>query len=150
MTSEPETIRAVRELLEAQTTMTLATADEHGNAFATPLFYYPQSDLTLFWLSSADSRHSANLRVRPQASVAVYAPVNRWKKIRGAQLQGTVSEVSDPQQRRQIIAGYRRRFRLGALLSAAIMQSTLYAFRPNWIRYIDNSKGFGYRVEMDV
>jgi uncharacterized protein YhbP (UPF0306 family) len=151
MTSEPDTIRWVRELLESQSTMTLATVDEHGNPHAAPLFFLLRNDhLTLYWLSSADSRHSINLRTRPRVAVAVYASVNRWEKIRGVQLEGTATEVSDPQQRREIIAGYRRRFRLGALLSAAITQSTLYAFRPNWIRYTDNSRGFGYHVEIEM
>jgi uncharacterized protein YhbP (UPF0306 family) len=150
MTSELDTIRCVRELLESESTMTLATVDEHGSPDAAPLFFFLRNDLTLYWLSSADSRHSVNLRARPQVAVAVYASVNRWEKIRGVQLEGTATEVSDPQERREIIAGYRRRFRLGALLSAAIMQSTLYAFRPSWIRYTDNSRGFGYHVEMEM
>jgi uncharacterized protein YhbP (UPF0306 family) len=150
MTSELDTIRCVRELLESESTMTLATVDEYGNPDAAPLFFFLRNDLTLYWLSSADSRHSVNLRSRPQVAVAVYASVNRWEKIRGVQLEGTATEVSDPRQRREIIAGYRRRFRLGALLSAAITQSTLYVFRPNWIRYTDNTRGFGYHVEMEM
>ena len=84
MTSdELDTIRCVRELLESQSTMTLATVDEHGYPNAAPLFFFLQNDLTLYWLSSADSRHSMNLRARPRAAVAVYASVNRWEKIRG-------------------------------------------------------------------
>jgi uncharacterized protein YhbP (UPF0306 family) len=151
MTSdEIDTIRCVRELLESQSTMTLATVDEQGHPDAAPLFFFLQNDLTLYWLSSADSRHSINLRTRPQVAVAVYASVNRWEKIRGVQLEGTATEVSDPQQRREIIAGYRRRFRLGVLLSAAITQSTLYGFRPRWLRYTDNTRGFGYHVEMEM
>jgi uncharacterized protein YhbP (UPF0306 family) len=152
MTSEPDTIRSVRELLESQSTLTLATVDEHGNPDAVSLFFFLRngSGLTLYWLSSADSRHSLNLRARPRVAVAIYACVNRWEKIRGAQLEGTATEVSDPLERREIIAGYRRRFRLGTLLSAAISQSTLYAFRPSWVRYTDNSRGFGYRAEMEM
>ena len=150
MTSKLDTICCVRELLESQSTMTLATVDEHGNPDAAPLFFFLRNDLTLYWLSSADSRHSINLRARPQAAVAVYASVNRWEKIRGVQLEGTATEVLDSMQRREIIAGYRRRFRLGALLSVAIMQSTLYEFRPSWMRYSDNSQGFGYRVEIKM
>ncbi len=156
MTSdELDTIRCVRDLLQSQSTLTLATVDEQGHPDAAPLFFFlqndlPQNDLTLYWLSSADSRHSINLRVRPQAAVGVYASVNRWEKIRGVQLEGTATEVSDPRQRREIIAGYRRRFRLGVVLSAAITQSTLYAFRPRWLRYTDNARGFGYHVEMEM
>lgn len=151
MISQPDTLGSVRELLESQSTLTLATVDENGHPIATPLFFFLRDDdLTLYWLSSADSRHSANLRARRQVAIAVYASVNRWEKIRGVQMEGTVNEVPDPVLRREILAGYRRRFRLGMLMSAAISQATLYAFRPNWLRYSDNSRGFGYRDEMQL
>ena len=145
-----ETLASVRELLESQSTMTLATVDGQGRPFATPLFYLPRPDLTLCWLSSADSRHSASLRRNPRAAVTVYPVVDRWKRIRGVQMEGAVREISDKTERRQLLTIYRRRFRLGPVLSAAIRQATLYSFRPAWIRYLDNARGFGYKIELDL
>jgi uncharacterized protein YhbP (UPF0306 family) len=63
-------------------------------------------------------------------------------------MEGDVREVSDARERRAMLAGYRRRFGLGAALSAAIAQATLYVFRPSWIRYLDNGRGFGYKAEI--
>ena len=91
MTSELDIIHAVRELLESESTMTLATVGGDGNPYIAPLFFLLRDDLTLYWLSAADSRHSLHLRARPQAAVAVYASVNRWEKIRGAQMEGVVA-----------------------------------------------------------
>ena len=148
--AERDTLAAVRDLLESQSTMTLATTDDQGRPYATPLFFLLRPDFTLCWLSSADSRHSSNLRRRPQAAVAIYASVNRWEKIRGVQMEGAVEEISDAAERRAIMAGYCRRFRLGTVLSVAIAQATLYRFRPSWIRYLDNARGFGYKAELSV
>jgi len=148
--AELDTLACARELLESQSTMTLATVDDHGQPYATPLFYFPRPDLTLCWLSSAESRHSVNLRSRPRASVAVYASVNRWEKIRGVQMEGAVQEILDAVERRATLSAYRRRFRLGTVLSLAIAKATLYSFRPSWIRYLDNARGFGYKVELNL
>ena len=145
-----ETQKAIEALVQGQSTLVLSTVNADGTPHATPLFYLAGEELELYWFSDASSQHSANLTRDRNVAVAVYASVNRWEKIRGVQLEGTANEVSDPQQRREIIAGYRRRFRLGALLSVAIAQSTLYAFRPSWIRYTDNSRGFGYHVEIEM
>lgn len=150
MNAKLDTIACVRELLQSQSTMTLATVDDHGRPFATPLFFFPRRDCSLCWLSSADSRHSLNLRTRPHASVTIYVSVDRWEKIRGVQMEGAVQEISEAAERRAIMAGYRRRFGLKSALSAVIAQATLYAFRPHWIRYLDNGRGFGYKAEIDL
>jgi hypothetical protein len=33
-------------------------------------------------------------------------------------------------------------------LQAAMTRSRLYVFEPSWVRYIDNSRRFGYRFEV--
>jgi len=144
MTSELDTIRSVRELLESQSTMTLATvgrARQPGRRAA--VLFALRNDLTLYWLSSADSRHSINLRNRPQAAVAVYASVNRWGRSAWCNWRPGNRSVgpagSPPRNHRRLS----RRFRLGALLSVPITQDTLYAFRPSWNTYTDNSRGLG-------
>lgn len=143
-------ISDVRKLLESQSAMTLATVDHAGVPDATPLFFFPGDDLTLYWLSSTESRHSRNLSTNARVAVTVHAAAERWEDIRGVQMEGTASEVSDQRKRSRIISQYRHRFRLGPLFSVVIAQSTLYQFRPSWIRYLDNSRGFGYQVEVEI
>jgi hypothetical protein len=148
--AEPHTLACARALLESQSAMTLAPVDDQDQPYATPLFYFPGPDLSLCWLSSTDSRHSMNLRRHSHVSVAVYASVDRWEEIRRVQMEGDVQEVSDAAERREILAGYCRSFRLGTVLSLAIAWATLYRFRASWIRYLDNTHGFGYKVELDL
>jgi len=124
----------VGELIEAETTLVLATTADDGSAMATPLFYYPDGELNLYWLSSAESRHSRNLVARPRVAVAVFAPVTDWREIRGVQMEGTAGATADE----VILAEYRRRFGLGAELDGVIARSTMYVFRPERWRYIDS------------
>jgi len=53
-------------------------------------------------------------------------------------------------RRRPIAELYTERFQLGTLFQLGISRSTLFCFRPSWIRYIDNSKRFGYKFEISL
>jgi uncharacterized protein YhbP (UPF0306 family) len=141
-------LASIAALLREETTLALATVDEHGEPCVAPLFYIADADLTLYWLSSATSQHSLNLARNPGASATVYRPAATWKEIRGLQMRGQVAAITQRDRRRALIGQYRERFQLGALFRLAISRSTLFAFRPEYFRYLDNSKGFGYRFEI--
>lgn len=138
-------------LLQAQGTLALATTDAAGAPHVAPVFYLagrPGNDaLRLYWYSSARSRHSRNLRLNPAAAVTVYAPTDQWREIRGVQMRGTVAVVCEPARREAIAAAYSVRFQLGETFNALQARSRLYEFRPSWIRYLDNSIRFGYKIE---
>jgi len=141
-------LQTIAAFLRQETTLALATVDEQGEPCVTPLFYMVDADLTLYWLSSASSRHSLNLARSSSASVAVYRHAETWRQIRGLQMRGQVSAIAQRERRRALIEQYRQRFQLGAVLRLAISQCTLYAFRPESFRYLDNTKRFGYRLEL--
>jgi hypothetical protein len=124
----------VRALVETETTLVLATTADDGSPNAAPLFYYPDAELNLYWLSSPESRHSRNLAARPRVAVTVFPPVTDWREIRGVQMEGTASSIADD----AILADYRRSFGLGPELDAVIARSTMYVFRPEWWRFIDS------------
>jgi len=103
--------------------------------------------LRLYWFSSPRSRHSRNLKRNPAAAVTVYWPTEQWREIRGVQMRGSVSLVTDPARRSSIAAAYNIRFKLGTEFRAVQARSRLYEFQPSWIRYLDNSIRFGYKFE---
>jgi uncharacterized protein len=140
----------VRSVLAATSTLVLATADAEGIVSSAPLFFVFDPELRLYWLSSPSSRHSRNLALRPQAAVSVYPAVWNWSEIRGAQLEGTATPVSDGGERNRILPEYIERFQLPADLSPAIAKSTLYRFVPAWVRYVTNAMAFGEHAEFRV
>jgi uncharacterized protein YhbP (UPF0306 family) len=140
----------VAALLNSQTTLSLATAAGDGSPHIAPLFYLAGEALDLYWLSSASSVHSRNVKRNPVAAVAVYSPAASWREIRGVQMRGPVTVVHDRAERRRIIEAYVERFQLGALFRARIARSRIYRFQPEWIRYLDNTAHFGYKFEFTV
>jgi uncharacterized protein YhbP (UPF0306 family) len=148
--TKSEIVAAVREVIAAESTLVLSTVDTNGIVSSAPLFYLPGQNLDLYWLSSGNSRHSTNVSAHPQAAVAVHQAVWRWKEIRGVQMEGAVKLVDEPAERGWVVGQYVARFHLRPELYAAIESSALFCFRPVWVRYLDNRRGFGFSVEASL
>jgi uncharacterized protein YhbP (UPF0306 family) len=141
-------LELIAALLNEETTLSLATTREDGQACVAPLFYIVDKELSLYWLSSGSSLHSLNLSRNPRAAATVYRNVDSWKKIRGVQLRGTVYKVTEQERRSALVKTYCERFKLGRVLRLALHHSVLYALQPEFFRYIDNARSFGYKFEL--
>jgi uncharacterized protein YhbP (UPF0306 family) len=137
-------------LLREESTLALATVDERGAPSIAPLFYLAGEELSLFWLSSANSQHSRNLERTHRAAATVYRHAEKWKDICGVQMRGSVTVVAEAGRRKALIKQYCERFQLSAMFRVAIGRSRLYEFRPDFFRYLDNSKRFGYSFEFTL
>ena len=135
-------------LLRGETTLSLATSGEGGGASVAPLFYIADEELSLYWFSSESSLHSLNLKRTPQAAATVYRSAKSWREICGVQLRGAVSGVTDAERRAELVKAYCERFKLGRVFRLALHTSVLYSLRPEFFRYIDNARGFGYKFEL--
>jgi uncharacterized protein YhbP (UPF0306 family) len=142
-------LERIANLLREETTLSLATVNESGEACVAPLFYIVDEQLSLYWLSSESSLHSVNLRCVPGAAITVYRHAVKWKDIRGVQMRGSVTVITDPKVRRTVVKTYCRRFQLKAIFRLAISRCALYKFTPNFIRSIDNSESFAGKVELE-
>jgi uncharacterized protein YhbP (UPF0306 family) len=141
-------LETIASILREESTLALATTDEQGRPCVAPVYYIAGEELTLFWLSAETSLHSRNLKRAPMAAAAIYRHTANWKEIRGVQLRGPVTVIDDSERRRALIAAYCERFHLGVLFNTAISRCKLYALRPVYFRYIDNSGVFGHSFEM--
>ena len=61
-----------REILAANAYMTLATADESGMPWASPVWFAAHEYRELFWMSRPEARHSRNIAARPQVAIVVF------------------------------------------------------------------------------
>lgn len=148
MTEARKQLELITSFLSEQTTLSLATAGEGGEPCMAPLFYIVDEEFILCWLSSESSLHSLNLERTPRAAATVYRDAASWKEIRGVQMHGSARKVTEPERRAALVDAYCRRFRLGRVFRLAIRQSVLYAFQPEFLRYIDNARGFGFKFEL--
>lgn len=62
----------VDRILEDNRYLVIGTADGAGTPWATPVFFAALDPDTLVWVSAAESRHSTNIRQRPQVALTVF------------------------------------------------------------------------------
>lgn len=148
MKGTPKQLEMVAALLGDEITLSLATTGKDGVPCVAPLFYIVDENLSLYWLSSKSSLHSLNLARTPRAAAAVYRSAKSWREIRGVQMSGTVSKVTEPGRRSTLVKAYCERFKLGRALRLVVQQSRLYALQPEFFRFIDNAQGFGCKFEL--
>jgi len=93
-----DTEAAAREIIERNAYMTLATADADGLPWASPVWFAPDDDgRRLYWVSDPTARHSVNLAVRPQLSVAIFdshAPIGTGQ---GVYVAGVADQPAGPE-----------------------------------------------------
>ena len=70
--SHPKLERMARRVIDANKYMTLATADDAGTPWASPVYYTPEGYDVFYWASSPDSVHSRNLAGRPELSIVIF------------------------------------------------------------------------------
>ena len=95
---EPNDLGAVaRSIVEANHFMTLATADEHGSPWASPVWYSPVAYREFLWVSSPDARHSRNLAARPELAIVIFDShrPGGWSALYMTAVAQELTEVDD-------------------------------------------------------
>jgi nitroimidazol reductase NimA-like FMN-containing flavoprotein (pyridoxamine 5'-phosphate oxidase superfamily) len=72
MTPQHDLAAVARAVIEANSYLTIATADRAGAPWPSPVWYAHRGYREFFWASSPDSRHSRNLTERPQAGIVIF------------------------------------------------------------------------------
>src|SRR5215217_456357 len=65
-------VAVARQLIESVQYMTLATSDEAGVPWASPVWFAHDEYTRFLWVSKPDARHSANLAARPEAGIVIF------------------------------------------------------------------------------
>jgi uncharacterized protein YhbP (UPF0306 family) len=145
------------DLIEEQSTMTLATA-RGDEAWSAPV-YYVFFKSSFYFFSDPTSRHVQESLASGQASSSIYANASTWQEIRGIQMSGQMEPVSARLGTIDVIRAYLKKFpftkdffKPGQALDLETFSKRfkvkLYRFRPILVYYLDNSIRFGFREEV--
>jgi uncharacterized protein YhbP (UPF0306 family) len=152
--------RQILEFLNAHHVLSLATCSADG-PWAAALFYVCDADLNLYFLSDPATRHCRDIERDARVAVTVNLNHADWTEIRGLQIGARAAAVAAG-EREAIEQHYLERFPdIRALVTEprvpqaqAIAQrftaSRFYRIAPQRIRLIDNTRGFGYREELQL
>jgi Pyridoxamine 5'-phosphate oxidase len=61
-----------RKIIDGSLYMVLATADQTGQPWSSPVYYASSGYRDFFWISQPDATHSVNLRERREVGIAIF------------------------------------------------------------------------------
>jgi len=149
---------AIRGLLDAHSTLTLATCGPDG-PWAAAVFFASDDAFNLYFVSDTRTRHGRDLAANGRAAGTVHPDCSDWGEVRGVQMEGAVS-ILDGSERQAALECYLAKFpRVRSMheqpcdddearIASRLRQATLFQLMPERIRLIDNSRGFGFKAEL--
>lgn len=144
----------VADYLAVHHVMTLATQGPDG-PWASAVFY-AHDGCSLIFLSSPNSRHCRNLALDARCAATIQEDYSDWAQIKGVQLEGCVIELQgDDEKRAQALYGEKFPVvgplaKVPPVIVKALAKVRWYRLVPEHLHFIDNSKGFGHRDEIDL
>ena len=140
-----------RQYLLQHNVLCLATTT-NDTPWVAPVFYSVCADKLVF-LSSPHTLHCQNIASNPQVSASVQEDYSDWAEIKGIQLQGRVSGVNNA-DKQTVIDAYSEKFPVTGgdappEITNALEKISWFEISVEKLLFIDNSKGLGYRVELD-
>ncbi len=140
---------AIPSELLAVSTLTLATVGPDGRPEAAPVYFAADRRIHCYFFSSPDSRHSRNLILEPRAAAALYPECFGWEEIRGVQMRGLVRALTPGAGWDHAWRLYLDKFPFVEEMADEVQRNKLYVFEPDWVRLVDNRRGFGFKQEWE-
>lgn len=146
----------VLDLLDDVHVLTLATFHHDTGPWAADVFF-ARNGLDLVFLSSARSRHAQDLAADARCAVTIHPESPTWQSIRGVQLRGRARAVTGAVEIARLLGAYFGRFPFAQAIVGNPVGATAraagarpYVFTPEWVRLIDNTRGFGRPFEAAI
>lgn len=134
-------------------TLSLSTCDASLRPHAANVQYVSDETWSLYWVSKDESLHSRQVAENPHAAGTIYGHDDKAEKIHGLQLRGTVEAITDKGEWNRVWELYTGKFtfiRSMPAMQKAVVEQTFYRFTPTWLRWIDNRRAFGFKVEKEL
>ncbi|MBT6074935.1 MAG: hypothetical protein HOH08_08300 [Gammaproteobacteria bacterium] len=157
-TSVDDLLTKVKLLLTSHNTISIASTQEK-KVSAASVFYVSDTNLNIYFLSFDKSTHSKNIFKNRNIAATINKDVEDWSDIKGLQIKG-YSEKLDMHQREEVLNRYKRKFKyLDQIINAPknsneqkiaeqFQTISVFVFTPIFLRLIDNSLGFGKKMEL--
>jgi nitroimidazol reductase NimA-like FMN-containing flavoprotein (pyridoxamine 5'-phosphate oxidase superfamily) len=89
-------------IVDANSYMTLATADADGRPWATPVWFAHEGYREFFWVSDPEARHSLNIAVRGDVGIVIFDSRVAPGAGSGVSLEATAAELVGDERERGI------------------------------------------------
>jgi len=98
----PDHEATARQLIDSVQYMTLATSDEAGRPWASPVWFAHEGYRNFLWVSKPDARHSRNLAARPEAGIVIFDSTVPMGSGQAVYVEATVEQLQGEDEERGI------------------------------------------------
>jgi len=153
-------LQRIELFLNKHHTISIATMAKQ-ELWSASVFYVSDKELNINFISFDQSKHIQGISQNRRVSATINQDVSDWMQIKGLQLQGSVNKL--PEHKREAVLNvYRQKFssihRLLELpetedekkIAEQFRSISVFRFKPDWIRLLDNSLGFGSKEEIEL
>ena len=113
--SDTGNAQTVRDVIEANRYLVLATADQAGRPWSSPVYFAHIGFTEFFWISSPEATHSSNIAARPEVGIAVFDSQVAIGTGQGVYMSAIAKLLEDGETARGIEAFSRRSAAHGGL-----------------------------------
>jgi nitroimidazol reductase NimA-like FMN-containing flavoprotein (pyridoxamine 5'-phosphate oxidase superfamily) len=106
--------QTVRDIVEANRYLVLATADADGRPWSSPVYFAHLDCTEFFWVSAPAATHSRNIAVRPEVAIVIFDSQVPPGTGQGVYMSATAAELTDGEAAPGIEAFSRRSVADGA------------------------------------
>ena len=92
--ADEDRMGVARSVVDANRFMTLATADERGTPWATPVWFASPDGRRFLWVSLPTTRHSLNIALRPDVAIVLYDSRTTPAERQAVYVEATAGEVA--------------------------------------------------------
>lgn len=93
METNSELKKLAKEIIEQNQYMTIASVDEFGYPWASPVAYVYDKKYNLYWVSVPESKHQKNIENNSKISLSIFDSHQRWGEGTGIQIEAFVTKV---------------------------------------------------------
>lgn len=90
-------------LIKKAENMVIATADQNGKPWISPVGFQPDKEYNLYWVSSKGALHSENIRNRPEVAIVIVGKTPDGA-VDGVYFDAAATELEDEVEVKQAVA----------------------------------------------
>jgi len=134
----------IRELLDGQTDMTIATNRLDGFPQATVVSYVNEG-MDIYFGCGEHSQKAENIARDDRVSCTITAPYTDWNEIRGLSLGGHAARIAEPDELQRVEQLFISKFPQVIDYASGPPEGVAFIqVRPRVISVLDYTKGFGH------
>jgi uncharacterized protein len=132
--------KRIADFIEKHHVLTLATSSENQPWCANCFYAYLEDENMLVFTSDEDTRHVAEVSLNQVVAGSIVLETSVVGKIQGIQFAG-IMEKPTGELAKKVNLAYLKRFPF-----AALMNTSLWVIKLNYIKMTDNRLGFGKKL----